>query len=61
MSSMKNLRQELVEYVAMGLNDEQIARITGLPTLAVTVLVDQIDQEQMKEDLAEAYGEYYGA
>ena len=61
MSSMKNLRQELVEYVAMGLNDEQIARITGLPTMAVTVLINQIEQEQMKEDLAEAYGEYYGA
>ena len=61
MSNMKNLRQDLVEYVAMGLNDEQIARLTGLPTLAVTVLVDQIDREQMAEDLAEGYGEYYGA
>ena len=61
MSGMKNLRQDLVEYVAMGLNDEQIARLTGLPTLAVTVLVDQIDREQMAEDLAEGYGEYYGA
>ena len=61
MSRMKNLRQEIVESVAMGLNDEQIARITGLPTLAVTVLVDQIDREQMAEDLAEGYGEYYGA
>lgn len=61
MSGMKNLRQDLVEYVAMGLNDEQIARLTGLPTLAVTILVDQIDREQMAEDLAEGYGEYYGA
>ena len=61
MSNMKDLRQDLVEYVAMGLNDEQIARITGLPTLAVTVLVDQIDREQMAEDLAEGYGEYFGA
>ena len=61
MSSMKDLRQEIVEYVAMGLNDEAIARATGLPTLAVTVLVDQIEREQMAEDLAEGYGEYYGA
>ena len=61
MSRMKNLRQEIVESLAMGLNDEQIARITGLPTLAVTILVEQIEQEQMKEDLAEGYGEYYGA
>lgn len=61
MSSMKNLRQELVEYVAMGLNDEQIARITGLPTLAISILVEQIEREQMAEDLAEGYGEYYGA
>lgn len=61
MSGMKNLRQDLVEYVAMGLNDEQIARLTGLPTLAVSILVDQIDREQMAEDLAEGYGEYYGA
>lgn len=61
MSRMKNLRQEIVESLAMGLNDEQIARITGLPTLAVTILVEQIEREQMKEDLAEGYGEYYGA
>lgn len=61
MSRMKNLRQEIVESVEMGLNDEQIARITGLPTLAVTILVEQIEREQMKEDLAEGYGEYYGA
>lgn len=61
MSNMKNLYAELVECVAMGLNDEQIARITGLPTMAVTILVDQIEQEQMKEDLLEGYGEYYGA
>ena len=61
MSGMKNLRQDLVEYVEMGLNDEAIARITGLPTLAVSILVDQIDREQMAEDLAEGYGEYYGA
>jgi len=61
MSGMKNLRQDLVEYVAMGLNDEQIARLTGLPTLAVSILIDQIDREQMAEDLAEGYGEYCGA
>ena len=59
MSGMKNLRQDLVEYVAMGLNDEQIARLTGLPTLAVTVLVDQIDREQMKKDLEDGYSEFY--
>jgi len=61
MSYMKNLRQELVESIAMGLNDEQIARITGLPTMAVTILVNQIEQEQMAEDLAQGYAEYYGA
>ena len=59
MSGMKNLRQDLVEYVAMGLNDEQIARLTGLPTLAVTVLVDQIDREQMEKDLEDGYSEFY--
>lgn len=61
MSHMKNLRQEIVESIAMGLNDEQIARITGLPTMAVTILVEQIEREQMAEDLAQGYAEYYGA
>jgi hypothetical protein len=58
---MKNLYAELVECVAMGLSNEAIARITGLPAEAVAVLAHDIETEQMANDLAEAYGEYYGA
>jgi transketolase C-terminal domain/subunit len=58
---MKNLYAELVECVAMGLSNEDIARITGLPREAVAVLAHDIETEQMANDLAEAYGEYYGA
>ena len=61
MSNMKNLYAELVECVAMGLSNEDIARITGLPREAVAVLAHDIETEQMANDLAEAYGEYYGA
>ena len=61
MSAMKNLYAELVECVAMGLSNESIAKITGLPTEAVAVLAHDIETEQMQNDLAEAYGEYYGA
>ena len=59
MSHMKNLYAELVECVAMGLSNESIAKITGLPKEAVAVLA--IETEQMQNDLTEAYGEYYGA
>jgi hypothetical protein len=45
----------------MNLSNEAIAKITGLPKEAVAVLVHDIEQEQMRNDLAEAYGEYYGA
>jgi len=61
MSNMKNLYAELIECVAMNLSNEAIAKITGLPKEAVAVLVHDIEQEQMRNDLAEAYGEYYGA
>jgi hypothetical protein len=45
----------------MGLSNESIAKITGLPKEAVAVLAHDIETEQMANDLAEAYGEYYGA
>ena len=61
MSNMKNLYLELVEGVAMGLSNEAIAKITGLPKEAVAVLAHDIETEQMQTDLIEAYGEYYGA
>ena len=61
MSNMKNLYLELVEAVAMGLSNEAIANITGLPKEAVAVLAHEIETEQMQNDLAEGYGEYYGA
>ena len=61
MSNMKNLYAELVECVAMGLSNDDIASITGLPREAVAVLAHDIETEQMANDLAEAYGEYYGA
>ena len=61
MSHMKNLYAELVECVAMGLSNESIAKITGLPREAVAVLAHDIETEQMRNDLAAAYGEYYGA
>ena len=61
MSNMSNLYTELVECVAMGLSNEAIASITGLPKEAVAVLAHDIETEQMRDDLYEAYGEYYGA
>jgi len=61
MSNMKNLYLELVECVAMGLTNEAIASITGLPKEAVAVLAHDIETEQMRDDLLEGYGEYYGA
>jgi phenylpyruvate tautomerase PptA (4-oxalocrotonate tautomerase family) len=45
----------------MGLSNESIAKITGLPKEAVAVLAHDIETEQMKNDLIEGYGEYYGA
>jgi phenylpyruvate tautomerase PptA (4-oxalocrotonate tautomerase family) len=58
---MKDLYAELIECVAMGLSNEAIANITGLPKEAVAVLAHDIETEQMRNDLYEAYGEYYGA
>ena len=61
MSNMKDLYAELIECVAMNLSNEAIAKITGLPKEAVAVLAHDIETEQMRDDLMEAYGEYYGA
>ena len=61
MSTMSSLYTELVEAVAMGLSNEAIASITGLPKEAVAILAHDIETEQMRDDLYEAYGEYYGA
>ena len=55
MSAMKNLYAELVECVAMGLSNESIAQITGLPAEAVAVLAHDIEAEQMARDLEAQY------
>lgn len=61
MSNMKNLYADLVEFVTMGLSNEDIANRTGIPKEAVAVLAHDIETEMMENDLLEAYGEYYGA
>jgi len=55
MSAMKNLYAELVECVEMGLSNESIAKITGLPKEAVAVLAHDIEAAQMARDLEAQY------
>jgi len=55
MSAMKNLYAELVECVEMGLSNESIAQITGLPAEAVAVLAHDIEAAQMARDLEAQY------
>ena len=55
MSAMKNLYAEIVECVEMGLSDLAIARATGLPKEAVSILAEQIEREQMEKDFEIEY------
>jgi hypothetical protein len=55
MSAMKNLYAEIVECVEMGLSDLAIAKITGLPKEAVSILAEQIEREQMEKDFEIEY------
>lgn len=61
MSVMSNLYVELVECMQAGLSDESIARVTGLPLESIATLTEQIERNQMREELATGYNNYYGA
>jgi hypothetical protein len=39
----------------MGLSNESIAKITGLPKEAVAILAEQIEREQMEKDFEIEY------